>query len=529
MKEIITEVLVILRGAWRYRWPAVVTAWVVAVAGWAAVQFIPDRYESKTQVYVDTESLLKPLLSGLAVNRDVLSQVGMMQAVMLSRPNLEKVAQKTDLMLGAKSRREQEEVIDSLARRIELGRPTGPGMQNTFEVTFDDTNPAVAHRVVRTLLDTFMEDSLGLKRSDAGVAQRFLKAQIKDYERRLTEAEERLATFKQQNVGLLPGMGGDYYQRLEAEMGTLQQLKQRYAQLTDRRNEIDRQLQGEEPTYGMMGSTGGSPIDGQIARFKAQLDDLLLTYTDKHPQVISLKETIARLEEEKRNGAKVSTSVAPPGAELSKEQSIVRSLDMNPVYQNLRLSLSQADADLAELRGQMAAQQAVVADLRSRVDAIPEIEAELSRLNRDYEVNKQQYDTLLTRLESAKISEQADQNTDSVKFRVILPPTVPFKPTGPVRPMLDSIVLLGALGLGIGLAVLLAQLRPTFSTRDFLQKVTGVPVVGSITAAIRHGFVPWYRQQSVLVGCAVGVLLVVYLLNIVLSEPLRAALRGVTG
>ena len=78
-------------------------------------------------MYVDTESLLKPLLTGLAVNRDVMSQVAMMQAVMLSRPNLEKVAQKTDLMLGATTRREQEAVIDSLARRIQLGRPTGPG------------------------------------------------------------------------------------------------------------------------------------------------------------------------------------------------------------------------------------------------------------------------------------------------------------------------------------------------------------------------------------------------------------------
>lgn len=530
MKEVITEIMVILRGAWRYRWHAVVTAWVVAVLGWTGVQMIPDKYQSRTQVYVDTESLLKPLLTGLAVNRDVMSQVAMMQAVMLSRPNLEKVAQKTDLLINAKTRREQEEVIDDLARKIDLDRPTGPGSsQNTFEVTYDNKDPAIAHKVVRTLLDTFMEDSLGLKRTDAGVAQRFLQSQLKDYETRLTEAEERLAQFKQQNVGLLPGMGGDYYQRLESEMGALQQLRQRFDQLNQRRAELARQLAGEEPTYGIMGAAGGSPIDGQIARFKAQLDELLLTYTEKHPQVISLKETIAHLEEEKRNGAKVSTSVAPPGAELTSDQAMARSLDLNPVYQNLRLSLSQADADLAELRGQMAAQQGVVAELRSRVDAIPEVEAELSRLNRDYEVNKTQYDTLLTRLESAKISEDADQNTENVKFRVIQPPTVPFKPVGPLRPVLDTMALFAALGLGAGLAILLSQLHPTFTTRDFLQKVTGVPVIGSITAAIQQTLIPWHRQQSVLVGGALGLLLVIYVLNIVLSDPLRAAVRGMMG
>jgi uncharacterized protein involved in exopolysaccharide biosynthesis len=89
MQEIIIQVLALLRGAWRYRWLAVAVMWAVAVAGWIAVQFIPDKYTSSTQVYVDTESLLRPLLSGLAVDRDVMSQVGMMQAVMLSRPNRE--------------------------------------------------------------------------------------------------------------------------------------------------------------------------------------------------------------------------------------------------------------------------------------------------------------------------------------------------------------------------------------------------------------------------------------------------------
>ena len=107
MQEVIARILVLLRGAWRYRWQAVAAAWLIAILGWIGVQFIPDKFESKTVVYVDTESLLKPLLTGLAVNRDIFSQVAMMQAVMLSRPNLEKVAQKTDLLLGATTRREQ--------------------------------------------------------------------------------------------------------------------------------------------------------------------------------------------------------------------------------------------------------------------------------------------------------------------------------------------------------------------------------------------------------------------------------------
>ena len=92
MQEILAQLLLMLRGAWRYRWPALALAWAVALAGWLAVAVMPDRFEARTRVYVDTESLLKPLLEGIAVDRDVMSQVSMMQSVMKSRPNLEKVA-----------------------------------------------------------------------------------------------------------------------------------------------------------------------------------------------------------------------------------------------------------------------------------------------------------------------------------------------------------------------------------------------------------------------------------------------------
>ena len=242
MQEIVAKILIILRGAWRYRWQGAAVAWLVAIAGWVGVQFIPDQYQSRTQVYVDTESLLKPLLTGLAVNRDVMSQVAMMQAVMLSRPNLEKVAQQNDMLLEAKTQRDVEAVIDDLAKKINLARPSGSNTQNTFVVSYEDQNPTLVHGVVRSLLDTFMEGSLGMKRTDAGMAQRFLQGQLTEYESKLTEAEQRLAAFKQQNVGLLPGFGGDYYQRLESELGTLQQMQQRVSQLSQRRDELQRQL-----------------------------------------------------------------------------------------------------------------------------------------------------------------------------------------------------------------------------------------------------------------------------------------------
>lgn len=535
MQELVAQVLLFLRGTWRHRWAAVALAWLTAMVGWLVVAAIPDEYESRALVYVDTESLLKPLLKDIAVQRDVLSQVAMMQAVMLSRPNLEKVARQTDLFLDAPTRLEQERVIDELAGRVVLtssasrqsrGRAEQGG---TFTVSFADNDPRVSYKVVQALLDTFMEDSLGLKRNDSGVAQRFLQARLTEYETRLNDAEDRLAEFKKANVGSMLGGQGDYYQRLDGALSQLDQLRTRARQIQERRNELQRQLDGEVPTFGLTGPVSGDPVDGQLATYQARIDQLLVQYTDKHPEVVALKETMARLKAEKKQGGAVPAASGTLGAGATVEDLVTRSLDMNPVYQNMKIALSQADADLAELRGQIAAQEQAVVNLRGRVDSIPEVEAELLRLTRDYEVTKKQYDELLQRFDSARISEQADQSTEDVKFRVIEPPVLPLQPAGPQRALLSVLVLIASFAAGLVLAFVLQQIRPVFSTRESLRQFTGLPVIGAVTAAIVEGYVPWHKRQGVLVGAAIGCLLVVFALNVILQDNLRAALRSMVG
>ena len=137
---------------------------------------------------------------------------------------------------------------------------------------------------------------------------------------------------------------------------------------------------------------------------------------------------------------------------------------------------------------------------------MPEIEAELARLNRDYEINKQQYDTLAQRLESARISESAEQNVENVKFRVIEPPIVPVQAErSGARLALNSLVLLAAIAAGVGLAVLLAQLVSDLHVPGTCwRRSPGVPVIGSITAALQtrpravvpHARARWWGPRS---------------------------------
>ena len=101
MDEILEQFTTAIRLVWRRRWLAVFTAWGVSVAGWSLVATLPDTYESKSLVYVDTANILRPLLKGLAVENDLKAEVNLMQNTLLSRPNLMNVLQMTDLHLTA--------------------------------------------------------------------------------------------------------------------------------------------------------------------------------------------------------------------------------------------------------------------------------------------------------------------------------------------------------------------------------------------------------------------------------------------
>jgi len=524
MHQLLAEVLSQVRGAWRFRWHAVALAWAIAIAGWLVVMAMRDTYAARARIYIDTESVLRPLLAGIAVDTDVGGQINLMSSVLLSRPNLEKVARQTDLYLRAETPTALEQLIDRLAMTIEL---QGGGLDSTYTITYTDYDRVMAQRVVQTLLTTFVEDTLGIKRADSTSAQRFLEEQIAEYDKRLREAEDRLATFKRQNVGMMPGETGDYYTRLQTTMAQLEELRNKVRLATERRNELLRQLEGEEPSFGLAPGSSTlrtSPLDVKIAEHQQRLDALLLQFTEKHPDVIALKATIEQLEQQKN--ARQPGDPVPLAPPEDATKLAMRALTVNPVFHSMKISLSQTELELVDLRNRLAEQERVYNQLRSRVNTIPEVEAQLVRLNRDYEVNRAQHAALLQRLESARLSEDAERSKESVKFRIVEPPLAPLKPVGPNRIQLLSGVIVVAIGAAAALAMLLNQLSPVFNTRTALRQATGLPVLSAISLIPTAGSDALLRRQPVLVAGAIGALVILYVISMLLASRMGGLLQA---
>ena len=494
MHEIYAKVLSYLRGVWRYRWWIQAIAWPLCIVGWLFVWSLPDEYEASARVYVDTHTVLQPLLRGLAVQPNIKNQVQVLTRTLLSKPNLEKIARMTDLDIQATDDAAMQRLLEMLEAKITIEG----GRDNLFTISYVDSDPRVARAVVEAVLTLFMESSLGGKRQDSDMAEAFLERQVQEYEAKLAAAEERLKDFKRRHIGNMPSEGKDYYARLQAAQENLRRVEVEYKEAVRRRDELRRQLEGEVPTFGIMAPAqapqGKHPLDRRIVALEEQLDELLLKYTEQHPDVVAVRETLARLkaqrEEDLRRMVGGRGSVLPSVAE-------------NPVYQQIRIALGQAEAEVAALSVRLEEARREVKELREAVDTIPQVEAELMALNRDYGIIKKKYEELVARLESARLSEEAQRSTDTVQYKVIDPPFVPPEPVGPPRALFMAVVLLGGLGAGVFFAFVLSQIRPVFDDTRLLRAVTGYPVFGSVSQIQNEAAL---RRQRVEVGGFLGAL-----------------------
>jgi polysaccharide chain length determinant protein (PEP-CTERM system associated) len=478
MAEITATLLNFLKAIGKYRWYAVAISWTIAVIGWAVVMRLPNQYEASARVYVDTQSILKPLLSGMTTLPNLDQQVVFMRRTLISRPNVERLMRMVDLDVKAKDAKEHEKIVDELIAKIKIA---GTERDDIYTITYPSDNPKLGKDVVQSLLTIFVEGSFSGKKQDSEKAVQFIDDQIKAYEQKLTAAENSLKEFKIRNMGLLPrDGGGDFSSQLIQATDQLSQARLQLAEAEQARNAIRRQISGDPAKPGEVPSIGVTDpdLESRIATTQKNLDTLRLQFTEQHPDIVANRRLMDQLLAQKADLAKQKKHSADPGAGYS------------PMLQQLNVALSQAEAQVASMRIRVEEYSARVARLRAQSASVPEVEAQLAQLNRDYLVNKENYQKLLERREQARLSGDLSSATDMLTFRVIDPPTVPLQPAGPNRLRLFSLVFIGALMAGIGVAFLMSQLRPTFLSQMALREVTGLPVLGSIS-------MNWTTEQTV--------------------------------
>ncbi len=460
-----------LHEIWHRRWIALAVAWVICLGGLIHVAQLDDEYQSQTRIYVDTESLLLPLMQGLAVQPDPQEQIEFLRRTLLTRPNLEQLVTDTNLdlkitTLDSRQRTiERERLIDRLRSRINVSQDG----RSLFRIAYTDKDPETARDVTQGLLTIFREQNVGENRADLVQTRRFIDRQVEEYEGRLRDAERRVTEFRIENADALrrsEGVSG----RLQTTEANIRGLEVELQSAIWTRNQIEAQM-AQVPKYladvqegETVGPVAFAPPTNQCEQLAENRRIMLESVTEAHPQIRSIDRTIRGL------------GCDAGGTETGEDEE-----PLTPQYAQLLDAHDRTEQAIENIRQRMLVFQEELSELQRQAAEVPEVQLRLQQLNRDYDAVQSTYNSLIERRERARLAQSLENESTSIEFRVVEPPILPPTPSGPDRLQLSLFVLALSVAGGLGSAVGLIQLNNSFRTVHELRQVLKLPVLGCIT------------------------------------------------
>ncbi len=461
MNQLLEELRAGIWAVWNRRWLALGTAWGVCLLGWLAVALTPNKYESETRIFVQLDDVLAEQIGIGAASRA--RDIDRIRQTLISSVNLEKVVRATRIGDSVTTPTDMEAAIEQLTRDIEV---VSEG-ENIFEITAasgrgdlsDSENAELAQVIAQQMIDIFREENLGGARGDMQDSIEFLNQQLADREAELAAAEERRLAFEAENPELIGGAQAIAAQ-LAATRSELRSVEADLAAAQSALAGLDGQIAS---TPRVLVTPGSGGPQANLAQAEANLAALRARgLTSEHPDIVAAERTVANMREAAQGAS------APNGTN-------------NPAYTTLQTMRVERQSNVLSLQSRAAALRSEIASITASQAREPGAAAEATRISRDYEVLRQQYDQLLQDREELRLRGQVESERSAVQFEVVDPPTTPRVPAAPNRPLLLIGVLIVGLGAGAGTAYALSKLGSTFATASQLERNLGLPVIGTIS------------------------------------------------
>lgn len=437
----------------------------LCLSGWLIAWYLPNVYQSETRVYVDPQTTLQYLLKGIVDENSNVEQdlVDVARVSLVTTANLEKVANENDMLLDVRTDIDKQIILEELAGDVSIMSQRRSGTREGTQdlvISYRDIDGDRSKAIVRSFLDVFLNTVLKSSRLDGERSVEFLEKQIGQYSSLLNDAEESLKRFKIENSDVMPGDSGGFFEELRNAEEKSNDASLELLQARQRRDRLSREY---ARTNSQSGTSSADALRraGQIRDLETQLSELLLRFTDNHPDVIGTRDQLANLRRD----------FVPPTINKNNVGSQI-------ALAELARQLSTAEADVGAAEAKLDEYKRRVVKLRAAVNTIPEVEDEFNKLTRDYDVLKDRYEDFVKRREQARILNDADGNVD---FRIIEPPRTLPRPVEPNRPLLITLIFLGAWAMGVAIPILLDLVRPSVSSLSDIAKLTEWPVLGTVS------------------------------------------------
>jgi protein tyrosine kinase modulator len=468
----------------RRKWWLIAPIATSIVVGAALVRLLPKEYRSATTLGVDAPSV-SPSLVSQTPTLDNQERMREITQQLMSPPLLARVAKEEGLAANGSI----DAVVTRLRHKIDITVPEPVALTNeprrldAFIVAYSDSDPERAQRVANRIGHVFVDENSKTRETRAQDTSAFIAAQLSASQARLTELDSRLRQAKEAHMGQLPEQTQANLQTLT---GLRQQLEANSTALRgeqDRQSMIERQLEALKqgstevlivPRPGAPASESAATPETRVMLLQRELAEARAMYTDKHPEVVRLQEDLAAARKD------VATERQKPTADRLAQ------LQLDPAYRQLVADREMARLRIRELERAEQDARRQIGVYQSRVEQAPMVEQQLTNVQRDYDLEKQQYADLSNRLHAAQITENVERNRRGEQFTVLYAANYPLEPTKPVplRVMLIAILT----GVVLGAALTLAREyfdRSVHDVRDIRDEfeLPVVGVVGRITAA----------------------------------------------
>jgi len=457
-------------GLWRRRWIIIAVTWLVALAGWFAVWTLPDKFESRAHVFVQTETILEPVLKGITARPDYSQRVDVMQQQLLTRPNVEEIIYRAglDSTIEANSEIERRMKMQGLVNWVGGSVHINSPSDMYFIISYSHGDPVIARNVVDSVLNLFIEQDLGASLAENEAAHRRLDARIDEYRERLAAKDQEIAIFRRNNADELAFIEGNA--RLREHTQT---------QIVRAGAEIDQTKQRMASLQNLLSATPRTNSQQEVDALRLQLAELRSRYQENHPDIRGVLSRIDQLET--GGGGTLST---------------------NPEYRRLQSEFFAAKGALASLEAREQKLRGELEDVSFTMSQAPAAQAELLRITRDYEQTQSTYEDLISRRETLALTESLGAAGGGVAYQVFERPQISLSPSGPPRMLFIMGAALAAVAAGMGAAVFLTFLEKSYSQVEDLKEAFGLPVLGAVSEVSSIEVVRARRNDLLRLGLA---------------------------
>ena len=486
-----------IKGAFFRRfWYIILPFFVLSMATVLYCIKAPRVYKAQTLILAEPQRMPREYITS-TVTIELADQLRTITQQINSRTRLEKIINQYDLYSDIRASRTMADAVETFRKNIEinvshLGGRSGSG---SFQITYMNVDPVKTRDVTNVIADLFIEDNLKLRQAQATSTTRFLDHEVEKMKEVLRQKEEQVREFKEKYMGLLPEQMENNYRILTQLQQQLDSTNITIQHTENRKLLVQTQLSGLETVQEASSREVGLLQLGHAAdqtptsldELRQQLRSLKSRYSDKHPDVARLKDTIAKLEKEQEartlDNDLESSDVAPRASEAQQLMVTQR--------EGLLSQLELIDNEIGTLVRRKKEIAGQIARYQQRIEEGPKIELLFVDLRRDYSQASANYQSLLQRKSQAQLAENLEKTQQAEQLSVLDPANLPQKPFKPDSRKVLALGFMIALACGLGLAYVLEYLDQTFRSSKELESVVQLPVLVSVPVVSTKREVRW--------------------------------------